>query len=167
MRERIRKLLLWLWPKIRAVYGRCELQVDLLDLRIFLAGVTRLRQETPAAELATSRAISGAHAHSESRGARVPGAHVLLVALVCAVTARAAPSPDALNAVHNACGGNANPFRMGEPLEPQGGAERDTGNFRFDGSYNLLVNCITGCSASSGFTDNTTFAVGSSTINPI
>ena len=170
MRERIRKVLLWLWPKIRTVYGRCDLQVDLLDLRIFLAGVARLRQETPAAELATSRAISGAHAHGESRGARVPGAHVLLVALLCAVTAQAAPSPDALNAVHNAFRGFANPFRMGESLanyDPQGGGSQSGPAFRFDGSYNLLVNCTTGCSASSGFTDNSTFTVGTSTINPI
>jgi hypothetical protein len=171
MKEQIRKVLLWLWPKIRAVYGRCELQVDLLDLRIFLDGLARLRQEPPAAELATSRAISGAHAHGESRGARIPGAHVLLLALLCAVTAQAAPSPDALNAVRNAFRGFANPFRMGEafpdPSAPQGGGSQSGPAFRFDGSYNLLVNCITGCSASSGFTDNSTFTVGTSTINPI
>ncbi len=164
-------MLLWLWPKIRAVYGRCELQVDLLDPRIFLAGVTRLSEEGAAAEPAERWAISGAHAHGESRGARVPGAQVLLVALLCAVTAQAAPSPDALNAVHNAFRGFANPFRMGEafpdPSAPQGGGSQGGPAFRFDGSYNLLVNCITGCMASSGFTDNSTFTVGTSTINPI
>lgn len=167
MRELIRKVLLWLWPKIRAVYARCELQVDLLDLRIFLAGVARPSEQGAAAEPASLAAISGAHAHGESRGARVPGGHVLLVALLCAVTAHAAPSPDALNAVHNAFRGSSNPFRMGEPLDPQGGGSESGPAFRFDGSYNLLVNCITGCSASSGFTDNSTFTVGSSTINPI
>lgn len=39
--------------------------------------------------------------------------------------------------------------------------------FSFDPSNNLKVNCITGCSASAGFTDNTVFTVGSSTINPL
>lgn len=166
----MRKMLLWLWPKIRAVYAGCELQVDLLDLRIFLAGVARASDESAGAEPAAVPAISGAHAHGESRGAGVPGGHVLLVALLCAMAAQAAPSPDALNAVHNAFRGYANPFRMGEPLasyDPQGGGSESGSAFRFDGSYNLLVNCITGCSASSGFTDNTTFTVGSSTINPI
>ncbi len=167
MRERIKKVLLWLWPKIRAVYDRCELQVELLDRRIFLAGGGRPSKQSTAAERAALPAISGAHAHGESRGARVPGGHVLLVALLCAVTVQAAPAPDALNAVHNAFRGYANPFRMGESLEPQGGGSESGPAFRFDGSYNLLVNCITGCSASSGFTDNSTFTVGSSTINPI
>ncbi len=160
-------MLLWLWPKIRAVYDRCELQVDLLDRRIFLAGVAGPDEQSAAAEPAALPAISGAHAHGESRGRRVPGAHVLLAALLCAVTAQAAPSPAALNVVHNAFRGYSNPFRMGEPLDPQGGGSESGPAFRFDGSYNLLVNCITGCSASSGFTDNSTFTVGSSTINPI
>ena len=160
-------MLLWLWPKIRAVYDRCELQVELLDRRIFLAGGGRPSEQSAAAEPAALAAIAGAHAHGESRGARVPGGHVLLVALLCAVTAQAAPSPDALNAVHNAFRGYANPFRMGEPIDPQGGGSESGPAFRFDGSYNLLVNCITGCSASSGFTDNSSFTVGSSTINPI
>lgn len=95
---------------------------------------------------------------------------MLLVALLCAATVQAAPSPAALGAVHNAFRGFANPFRMGEPLasyDPQSGGSQGGPSFRFDGSYNLLVNCITGCSASSGFTDNSIFTVGSSTINPI
>lgn len=160
-------MLLWLWPKIRAVYDRCELQVELLDRRMLPASGTGPSEQSAAAEPAALAAISGAHAHGESRGARVPGGHVLLVAMLCAVTAQAAPSPDALNAVHNAFRGYANPFRMGEPLDPQGGGSQAGPEFRFDGSYNLLVNCITGCSASSGFTDNSAFTVGTSTINPI
>lgn len=166
MKTQMRKVLLWLWPQIRAIYARCELQVDLLDQRI-LAGVARLRPEAAAAEMGTGTTISGAHAHGAYRGARVAGGHVLVMALLWAVTVQAAPSPDALNAVHNAFRGYANPFRMGEPLDPQGGGSQSGPAFRFDGSYNLLVNCITGCSSSSGFTDNSLFTVGSSTINPI
>src|SRR5487761_808159 len=165
MREQIRKVLLWLWPKIRVVYARCELQVDLLDQRTFLAGLAERRQESSAAELAKRWTISGAHAHGETRGAQVPGAPVwLLLGMLFAVSAQAAP--DNLAAVHNAFRGVSNPFYMGEPM-PQGGGTQSGPAFRFDGSYNLLVNCITGCSASSGFTDNSLFTVSTSVINPI
>lgn len=39
--------------------------------------------------------------------------------------------------------------------------------FQFDSSQNLKVNCLLGCSASAGFTDNSAFTVGTSTINVI
>jgi hypothetical protein len=39
--------------------------------------------------------------------------------------------------------------------------------FQFDASNFLKVNCITGCSATSGFTDNSAYTVGTSTINVI
>lgn len=54
---------------------------------------------------------------------------------------------------------------MPEGLFPQ--TVTPKGAFQFDGSNNLKVNCITGCSASAGFTDNSAFTVGSTTVNPI
>ncbi len=151
----MRKLLLWLWPKLRGFYGRYELQVDLLDMHDW-------KEQTAPAQ---SASVPGAHSVHRSTGIRVPGAHIWILLLFFAAWAHAAPAPDSIRAVHNAFRGYSNPFRMSEPMEPQGGAERDTGNFRFDGSYNLLVNCITGCSASSGFADNGAFTVGTTPIN--
>ena len=151
----MKKLLLWLWPKIRWIYGRYGIEVSL--------GTTL----TVPAPMKTQ--ASGAHAAHVARS-WVPGAHVWMLVLLLAGSAQAAPRPEGIAAVHNAFRGYANPFRMGEPLasyDPQGGGSTSGPAFRFDGSYNLLVNCITGCSASSGFTDNSAFTVGTSTINPL
>jgi len=152
----MKELLLWLWPKIRWIYGRYGVDVELGTARSV---------STPSTPTRVKPQASGAHATHVSRS-WVPGAHVwLLVAALWAAPAHAAP--DNLRAVRNAFSGYRNPFRLGESLEPQGGGVQSGPSFRFDGSYNLLVDCITGCSASSGFTDNSAFSVGSSTINPI
>lgn len=49
----------------------------------------------------------------------------------------------------------------------QGGAGITNGNPQFDGSGNLKINCLLGCSASAGFSDNSAFTVGTSAINVI
>lgn len=49
----------------------------------------------------------------------------------------------------------------------QGGATTQFGNFQFDANNNLKVNCLLGCSASAGFTDNSAFTNASTTVNNI
>jgi len=70
-----------------------------------------------------------------------------------AMKAKAEPRPDELhflNAVRR-------DFGLPQIIVPPSGS--------FDSSGNLLVNCITGCSASSGFADNGAFTVGTTPIN--
>lgn len=81
MKERIRKLLLWLWPRVKRSYARFEIQVDLLDLREF-----RQTIETAAADIVTTTKTNhapGAHGHTPAHhGPRVGGAHVWILALL-------------------------------------------------------------------------------------
>lgn len=84
---------------------------------------------------------------------------VVFLLLVWAVRSHAEPAPELNDHVLAS-------LKIFPPnLFPQGVGVVNPSQFIFDASNNLKVNCILGCSATAGFTDNSAFTVGGSTIN--
>lgn len=87
---------------------------------------------------------------------------VMLFLLIWAVKSHAEPPPELQQYVL------ANLKIFPPHFFPQGSAGIiNPSQFIFDASNNLKMNCVIGCSASAGFTDNSTFTVGTTVINPI
>jgi len=79
---------------------------------------------------------------------------LLALTLICVVfKAHAEPEPDFLSVVRH-------DFGLPQETVP-------VSLFKFDGSGNLSVNCLLGCSAPASFVDNTLYTVGTSTISVI
>lgn len=173
--DRIRKALLKLWPLIETTYARFELApwIDAAHLKN-LQDLSKKREAIIAGF--GPPPVAGAHAHGHG-GRRVPGGHgaILLALILFGASAYAAPRPRPNARVITTQDNFASVWLSLHPdlldpqpnPDPQGGAATSFGNFQFDSSLNLKVDCITGCSASAGFSDNGAFTVGTSTINPI
>lgn len=89
------------------------------------------------------------------------GVILLLLGIVLVRPAHGEPIPDRISSRYYTRSEIAETFEQGTPGISGPGA------WQFDGSNNLKVNCITGCSATAGFSDNSLFTVGSTTLTPI
>lgn len=180
IRQLLRRLILWACPEMASLTREAPLAGDFAPGAITSPGAhaTSLAArplDIQAPRLGAATSPAGGHA---SHAPRRPlgGAHVWVLIFLMGTAVRplgAAPDPSHLAAVRNAFRGYSNPFYLGEPgpirlaALAQGGSSVSGGNPQFDASGNLKVNCLLGCSASAGFSDNSAFTVGSTAINVV